>query len=75
MKSKIDSLISQQVDNGTLTADQAKELQAVFAAGPAPGAEGAGGPPPPPAATNSGSADTASATSSSAEFRQRQFQL
>jgi hypothetical protein len=47
MKDRIDSLISDQVENGTLTEDQASTLQALFAQGPSQGggeAEGAGGP-------------------------------
>jgi hypothetical protein len=43
IKSKVDSLISDQVSSGNLTQDQAKELEAFFAAGPG----GAGAPPPP----------------------------
>lgn len=56
IKSKIDDLISAQVSSGTLTSDQATELQGVFqsafanggpgGAGGAGGPKGAGGPPP-----------------------------
>jgi hypothetical protein len=49
MKSTIDNLIQQQVQNGSLTSSQASELQNLFANafanGPG-GAGGAGGPPP-----------------------------
>jgi len=49
MKSKIDSLISDEVSSGKLTSDQADELKGVFAkafqGGPG-GPGGAGGPPP-----------------------------
>lgn len=54
MKSRIDSLISGQVDAGTLTSDQAAELQSMFAQGPSNG----GGQPPEMA---SGDATTTSA--------------
>jgi hypothetical protein len=55
MKTRMDSLIDQQVEAGTLTDEQAEELKELFAAGPANGAQGpggmggpgcAGGPPP-----------------------------
>lgn len=56
IKTRIDSLIQQQVDAGTLTDDQADELQSFFAEGPngassmegPRGPGGPGGPPPPP---------------------------
>ena len=52
MKAKIDGLIDDQVEDGTLTADQADALKQLFAnaapqGGPG-GPGGAGGPPPPP---------------------------
>lgn len=50
MKDRIDSLISDQVDAGTLTEDQAAELQSLFAQGPS----GAGGTPPEMAASSDG---------------------
>ncbi|MCJ2177250.1 hypothetical protein [Novosphingobium album (ex Hu et al. 2023)] len=50
MKDRIDSLISDQVDAGTLTEDQAAELQSLFAQGPS----GAGGTPPEMAASEDG---------------------
>lgn len=67
MKSKMESLIQSQVDNGTLTDDQATELKSFFAKGPdskggkggpgepgGPGGPGgAGGPPPSEASANS----------------------
>jgi hypothetical protein len=46
MKSKIDGLISQEVQSGKLTSDQAKELQNIFANAFKGGPGGAGGPPP-----------------------------
>lgn len=57
MKSRVDSLIAEQVDNGTLTDEQASELQMFFAAGPG----GPGGPPPPP--PMDASSETAAASS------------
>lgn len=59
MKSRVDSLIDEQVDNGTLTDEQASELQMLFAAGPGR----PGGPPPPPMAVSS-DATTASSEES-----------
>ena len=50
MKDRIDSLISDQVDAGTLTEEQAAELQDLFAQGPS----GAGGPPPEMTASEDG---------------------
>ncbi|RVU04329.1 hypothetical protein EOE18_12665 [Novosphingobium umbonatum] len=41
MKTRVDSLIDEQVSNGTLTEDQASELEALFAQGPG-GASGSG---------------------------------
>jgi hypothetical protein len=52
MKTKIDDLIAQEVQNGKLTSDQATELQNLFAnafqggPGGSGGSGGAGGPPP-----------------------------
>ncbi|SFG05121.1 hypothetical protein SAMN05518801_106137 [Novosphingobium sp. CF614] len=51
MKARIDSLISDQVDAGTLTEEQAAQLQDLFAQGPSQ----AGGPPPEMAASTEGS--------------------
>jgi|GEM_PF-571344 len=56
MKSRMDSLIEEQVSNGTLTEDQASELQALFAQGPG-GASGKG--------ASDGSSSDGSDTSSS----------
>lgn len=50
MKDRIDSLIAEQVDAGTLTQEQADELQSLFAQGPS----GAGGPPPEMVAADDG---------------------
>lgn len=58
MKSKVDSLIAQQVSDGTLSQDQAKELQAFFAQGPG------GGPPPASGQSGSDAAATAATTTS-----------
>jgi hypothetical protein len=44
MKARMDSLIDQQVEAGTLTDEQAEELKELFAAGPASGVQGLGGP-------------------------------
>lgn len=60
MQAKIDDLIDGQVDDGSLTSDQADALKQLFAnAAPKGGPVGPGGPPPP-----DGEADTASASSS-----------
>lgn len=74
IKSKIDSLIAQEVQNGKLTSNQATELQNVFSSafskgGPG-GAGGPGGPPPggpggPGGASSSGSSDSSSSDSTS----------
>lgn len=49
MEKKIAALIDQQVEDGTLTADQADELKSLFEnAAENGGPRGAGGPPPPP---------------------------
>ncbi len=65
-KSKIDSLIAEQVEAGTLTEDQAAELKEIFsetfANGPG-GGRGPGGPPPgPPPGEESESTGTTSLT-------------
>ena len=57
MKSKIDDLIASEVSNGTLTSDQATELQNLFQTAFASGPGGAGGPPPGPPPSDSGSSD------------------
>ncbi|SHM22174.1 hypothetical protein [Roseibium suaedae] len=51
MQSKLESLLSEQVEEGTLTQDQADELSAMFESGemgppPPPPGEGPMGPPP-----------------------------
>lgn len=64
MKSKIDDLIATEVSNGTLTTDQAAELQSLFQSTFAGG--GAGGPPPPPPPDDSsGSVSSVSSSGSS----------
>ncbi|NEW89326.1 hypothetical protein DU475_18940 [Rhodopseudomonas sp. WA056] len=69
MKSKIDDLIATEVSNGTLTSDQAAELQSLFqntfAGGAAGGAGGPPPPPPPPPDDSSGSVSSVSSSSSS----------
>lgn len=70
MKAKMESLIQGQVDNGTLTEDQAAELKSLFAQGPegkgGPGGpRGAGGPPPQIAEEESDSEDDTSEDSAS----------
>lgn len=70
MKSKIADLIQQQVEAGTLTADQATELADVFDETFSKGPQGAGGPPqgaggpPPPPPGGEQSAEGASSSSS-----------
>jgi hypothetical protein len=73
LQSKIDDLINSQVADGTLTTEQAGELQdvfkAAFADGPGGGGgpRGAGGPPPggpPPSDAASASDDTSSSATS-----------
>lgn len=67
-KKKISDLISQQVEAGTLTEDQAKELQDIFdktfSGGPQGhhGPHGAGGPPPGPPPGEEGGSDDSSGT-------------
>ncbi|PZU09135.1 hypothetical protein [Sphingomonas sp.] len=72
MKSKIESLIDQEVSNGKLTDDQATELKQVFAdaadsmqgpGGPG-GPGGAGGPPPPPPSSETSDSSDDTSTSS-----------
>jgi hypothetical protein len=78
MKSKIDSLINDQVSSGKLTSDQAAELQDIFsntfAQGPSQGGggpRGAGGPPPgPPPSNDSSSTDGSSSTSDTSTLLQ-----
>uniref|UniRef100_E6VLN7 Uncharacterized protein n=1 Tax=Rhodopseudomonas palustris (strain DX-1) TaxID=652103 RepID=E6VLN7_RHOPX len=68
MKSKIDDLIAAEVSNGTLTSDQAAELQSLFQntfAGGAAGGAGGPPPPPPPPDDSSGSVSSVSSSSSS----------
>lgn len=76
MKSKMESLIQSQVDNGTLTEDQATELKSFFAKGPegkgghggphgAGGPGGAGGPPPAPPSDDSDDDSTTTTSTSS----------
>jgi hypothetical protein len=71
MKSKVDSLIADQVSSGALTKDQASELQAFFASGPdgKGGGQGAGqgGAPDGPPPTDSSATSTTSASSSSSD--------
>jgi hypothetical protein len=68
-ESKINGLIQQQVSAGTLTDDQATELQGIFKAALSHGPHGAGGPPPggpPPSggpASASGTDDSSTASS------------
>jgi len=68
MKTKIDGLIAQEVQNGKLTSDQATELQNLFSnafqSGPG-GPGGAGGPPPGGPGGPGGASDSQSASSSS----------
>lgn len=72
MKAKIDDLISQQVESGALTSDQATELKSIFSsAAPQGGAEGAGrpggagGPPPMSMGGNDGDEDDSTSSTSS----------
>ncbi|MGC5781090.1 hypothetical protein J4O73_20435 [Methylobacterium sp. NFXW15] len=79
MKDRIDSLISDQVDSGALTSDQADELKNLFASGgrsteassSASGTSEIGGPPPgpppggsPDGTTSDGSSSTSGTSSS-----------
>jgi hypothetical protein len=65
MKSKIDGLISQEVQNGTLTSNQATELQNLFSNAFQGGHGGPGGPGGPGGASDSQSAGSDSDSSSS----------
>lgn len=70
MQEKIESLIDQQVEDGTLTSEQADELKELFAnAAPKGGPGGPGGaggpPPPPPEGEEEEASSTTSASSSS----------
>jgi hypothetical protein len=67
IKSKIDDLIDAQVASGTLTTDQATELQGVFKAAFAGGPGGTGGPPPGPPPSDSASTDATSSTDSTTD--------
>ncbi|MCE4222800.1 hypothetical protein HCU64_03470 [Methylobacterium sp. C25] len=63
LKSRIDGLISQQVDSGALTSDQADTLKQVLSQGHGGhgghhGVGGAGGPPPGPPPADDGSDDS-----------------
>jgi hypothetical protein len=62
MKARVDSLIDQQVKDGTLTSDQANELKAFFAAGPG----GQDGSSPDGASAAGGAAGGASAAAGGA---------
>ncbi|WP_313538685.1 hypothetical protein [Sphingomonas sp.] len=67
MKTKMESLIQGQVDNGTLTEDQATELKSMFAKGAGGkhgphGAHGGKGPEGPPPAQDADADTDASAT-------------
>ncbi len=77
MKDRIDSLISDQVESGALTSDQASELKNLFASGgqsttasaAAGGPSGAGGPPPgPPPDQASSDGDTSTSGSSASDL-------
>ena len=84
LKSKIDDLISGEVESGKLTSDQAAELQGIFkaafangpggAGGPG-GPGGAGGPPPggPPPADGASSSDDSSSSTNSIDDILKQF--
>jgi hypothetical protein len=68
MKSKIDSLIQNEVSSGKLTSDQATELKNVFAntfSGGPGGAGGAGAPPPPASSSSDNDADDSTSSTSS----------
>jgi hypothetical protein len=77
MKTKIDDLIAQEVQNGKLTSDQATELQSLFAnafqggpggSGGPGGPGGAGGPPPGgPGGPAGGASDSQSSSSSDSD--------
>ncbi|MET4262009.1 hypothetical protein ABIC09_006983 [Bradyrhizobium sp. S3.12.5] len=68
IKSRIDSLIQQEVSSGKLTDQQATELQGIFKSAFAHGPGGAGGPPPfnaPPPVGGTDSSSSGTNTSSS----------
>ena len=67
MKSKINDLIANEVQNGKLTSDQADELKNVFAKAFSHRGDGAGGPGGPGGAGGQGGAGDASASSSSSD--------
>jgi hypothetical protein len=80
MKSKIDSLIDKQVQDGTLTDDQATELKSFFAQGPggSGGPHGAGGPggpggPPPSSASATSDDDDDDTTTNTADATTKQL--
>jgi hypothetical protein len=66
MQSKLDELISAQVESGNLTSDQADELKELFASamptGGPQGGSGPGGPPPPAEAEESDETTSSSDT-------------
>jgi len=78
MKAKMESLIQGQVDNGTLTEDQATELKSMFAKGAGGkhgphGAHGGKGPEGPPPAQDADAAATATTTADAASDAVSQF--
>ncbi len=81
MKAKMESLIQGQVDNGTLTEDQATELKSMFAKGAggkhgphgAHGGKGPEGPPPAQDADADTDTDTATTTADAASDAASQF--
>jgi hypothetical protein len=75
MKSKIDDLIANEVQNGKLTSDQADELKNIFAKAFSHGHDGAGGPQGGPGGPDGsgapdGAADTSASSSSSDQINQ-----
>jgi hypothetical protein len=62
IKLKIDDLIQQEVSSGTLTDQQATELQGVFKATFSHGPGGAGGPPPAGGSTDTDNSSTGNST-------------
>jgi len=64
MQSKLEDLISSQVDSGSLTSDQADELKELFASAMPSGGPGGGPSGPPPTEENE---ETSSTSSSSSE--------
>ncbi|MBV5263236.1 hypothetical protein J3S89_04180 [Pinisolibacter sp. B13] len=67
MRDKIQSLIDDQVEAGTLTSDQAETLSKLFESA-APQEGGAGGPPPPPADGAESSSSTGDASQALDDF-------